>query len=83
MDAVVERIELAQRDFVERATSSGDFLGYVRTCSERLKVRVDEVDASVISQRSSSFYLLSVYQQADLFLGGFLKEWKSPGEISV
>ncbi|AZA88053.1 hypothetical protein EG349_15205 [Chryseobacterium shandongense] len=73
-DAIVEFTELAVVNFIKQAESSGDFSKFIEQQSDSLHIKVNSVDESIYRSRISQSYILSVYQNAELFLHKFKEE---------
>lgn len=73
-DAIVEFTELAVVNFIEQAESSGDFNRFIQQQSDSVGIKVNSIDETIYRSRISQSYILSVYQNAELFLHKFKDE---------
>jgi hypothetical protein len=73
-DSIIECNELAVRKFIKEAQDSDSVNKYVEHESKKYSVRVDIVDINQMSVRTAQLYILSVYQQAEVFLRTFQRE---------
>ncbi len=73
-DAIVEFTELSVREFIKEAEKAKDFDSYLSSKSSELKIKIDTVDKSIYRSRISQSYILSVYQNAELFIHQFRDE---------
>ena len=73
-DAIVEFTELAIRDFIKESEIKKNFKEFIQEKSEELEIKVDSVDEDIFRSRISQSYILSVYQNAELFIHKFKDE---------
>lgn len=84
VDAIVECIELAIRDFEKSAKLSDNYKEYILQKSNEHNVKVNDVQFRELRIRSAQLHILNVYQQFEDYLESFRdehpdsKDWKYP-----
>lgn len=87
VDAIVECIELAIRDFEKSANSSNNYKEYIFQKSNEHNIKVNDVQFKELRIRSAQLHILNVYQQFEDYLENFRDEhpdsenWKYPKDI--
>lgn len=74
-DAIVEFTEIAIRDFENRIPTETQFDVFLQQKSREHNIKVDSVDQNIFRSRISQSYILSVYQNAELFIHSFRSEY--------
>jgi len=83
LDAIVECNELAVREFISNVKQSSKPTEYINEVSLMFNVKVNNVDIEYMPIRISHLYILSTYQQAEIFIKKFRnehpasKDWRS------
>lgn len=72
-DAVVECNELAIGEFIFNFKNDGD--KYIKKLSRKHKIKVHTVGIEKFTSRIRGYYISSVFQQSEQFLGDFKEEW--------
>ncbi len=74
VDSIVECIELAIRDLLDKADKSDNFDSYIQEIASKNKIKVNTVSAESLKVRASQLHLLNVYQQFEGYLIELKKE---------